>query len=133
MYDKDNVLHLNYNSDKKYIVTKSYLLNKDVSTFIIFDSYTCKLVIVNHTYKYDIDMPIKTCVIMVKMFNDQVEEVREEMENEILSNITQSLEIVLRQFKDALELKEKSPIISVTEEIVLPFSTSDIGKQAKKI
>lgn len=117
LYDKDNILHLNYNSDKKYIVTKSYFINKDVSTFIIFDSSINKLVIVNHTYKYDIDMPTKTSGIMVRMFNDQVDESREEMEEEILSNITQSLEIVLRQFKTALEKKEKVESESTTTNV----------------
>ena len=37
------------------------------------------------------------------MFNTKVEEERDLMEKEILSNITESLDIVLKQFKDKLE------------------------------
>jgi hypothetical protein len=115
LYDKNNILYLNFNSNKKYIVTKSYFITKDVSTFIIFDSDINKLTIVNHTYKYDIDMPTKTCGVMTEMFNDQVDETREEMEKEILSNITQSLEIVLKQFKEKLE---KSNLETTENQIV---------------
>ncbi len=106
--DKNNVFYLDYNSVtgeecKKYIVTKSYVLNKDVNTFIILNSGANKLVIVNHQYRYDIPMPTKTCKLMDKMFNAKVEEERDIMEQEILSNITESLDIVLKQFKDKLE------------------------------
>ena len=103
LYDKNNVLFFDSNSEKRYILTKSYISSKDVNTFIITNSSANKIVIVNHQYKYDIAMPTKTCGIMDKMFNDKVEEEREEMERDILSNITQSLDIVLKQFKDNLE------------------------------
>jgi len=108
LLDKNNVLYLDYTSNpgeacKKYIVTKSYVLNKDINTFIILNSNDNKIVIVNHQYRYDIPMPSKTCKIMDKMFNAKVEEERDIMEKEILSNITESLDIVLRQFKEKLE------------------------------
>ena len=112
MQDKNNVFYLDYVSEpgqecKKYIVTKSYLINKDVNTFIILNSSKNKLVIVNHQYRYDISIPTKTCKIMDKMFNDKVTEERDSMEQEILSNISESLDIVLKQFKDKLEKSEE--------------------------
>lgn len=88
--------------DKKYILTKSYLIDNNVNTFIVLNPGANRLTIVNHQYKYDISMPTKTCSIMNKMFNDKVEEDRENMEKAILNNITQSLDIVLSQFKDNL-------------------------------
>ena len=121
LMDENNVLYLDYNPRageecKKYIVTKSYILNKDVNTFIILNSESNKIVIVNHQYRYDIAMPTKTCKIMDKLFNERVEKERDEMENEIFSNITQSLEIVLRQFKENIQ-KTKNEIILPPEDI----------------
>lgn len=89
--------------NKKYILTKSYLLDNNVDTFIILNPGANKLTIVNHQYRYDISMPTKTCTIMDNMFNEKVDEEREIMENTILNNITQSLDIVLKQFKDNLK------------------------------
>ena len=88
--------------NKKYILTKSYLLDNNVDTFIILKPSVNKLTIVNHQYRYDISMPTKTCGIMDKMFDDKVDEERKNMEETILNNITQSLDIVLKQFKDNL-------------------------------
>ena len=51
-------------------------------------------------------MPTKTYEKMDKMFNKKVEKERELMENTILNNITESLDIVLKQFKDNITLKE---------------------------
>ena len=103
LYDENNIRYLNsLNSDKKYIVTKSYIMNKNISTFIILNHRINRITIVNHQYQYDISMPTKTSELMNKMFNDKVDEEREDMEKEILSNITQSLDIVLKQFKEKL-------------------------------
>jgi len=102
LYDENNIRYLNArNSFKKYIVTKRYVTDKDISTFILLEER--KLTIVNHQYRYDINMPQKTSDIMQNMFHDKVEQERSNMEKEILSNITQSLEIVLSQFKEKLE------------------------------
>ena len=101
LYDENNVRYLNSgNSYKKYIVTKQYVLNKDISTFIVLEAG--KITIVNHHYRYDIDIPQKTSNIMNRMFDEKVAEDRANMENEIYNNITDSLEIVLGQFKDKL-------------------------------
>lgn len=102
--DDNNVRYLNSNmSYKRYIVTKQYILSKDIGTFIVLEH--TKITIVNHQYRYDIDIPQKTSNIMIEMFDNKVSEDRANMENEILSNITQSLEIVLSKFKEKLEQK----------------------------
>jgi len=101
LYDENNVRYLNSGmSYKKYIVTKQFILSKDIGTFIVLESG--KITIVNHQYRYDLDIPQKTSGIMNKMFDDKVAEDRKKMEDEIYSNITSSLEIVLAQFKDKL-------------------------------
>jgi hypothetical protein len=76
-------------------------LEKDVSTFILLESG--KLTIINHQYRYDVDIPEKTSQKMNRMFDDKVEQDRTEMEKEILGNITSSLQIVLADFKGKLE------------------------------
>ena len=103
--DDKNIRFINSGfSIKRYIINKSYLLDKKnvntLNTFIILNSSTSKIVIVNHQYKYDISLPVRTCDKMRKMFDVRVEEDREKMEKEILGNITDSLEIVLKKMKD---------------------------------
>jgi len=98
--DENNIRYLSPNfSSKKYILTKSYLVKDNVDTFIILNSENYKVTIVNHQYRYDISMPAKTCIKMSNMFDDKVEEERENMEEKILNNITNSLDTVLKQFK----------------------------------
>lgn len=58
------------------------------------------ITIVNNEFKYDISIPSKTFSQMSKMFDKKVEEDRKKMEDEIFSNITQSLETVYKQFKN---------------------------------
>lgn len=102
LYDENNIRYLNSGfSYKKYIVNKKFILDKDVSTFILLESN--KITIVNHTYKYDVEMPQKTSSIMNKMFDIKVDEDRSDMEKEILGNISYSLSIVLNDFKNQLE------------------------------
>ena len=99
--DDDNIRYLNAsNSYKKYIVSKKFVMEKDVSTFILLENG--KLTIVNHTYRYDIDIPQKTSDKMNRMFDNKVDQDRNEMEKEILGNIQSSLQIVLSDFKGKL-------------------------------
>jgi len=95
-------------STKRYIVTKTYILNKDVNTFIIINPSENKITIVNHQYRYEVLMPLKTMDKMRRMFDDKVEIEREKMEKEILGNITDSLDIVLKKFREKIKTKEKS-------------------------
>ena len=116
--DENNIRYLNStrDSDKKYIVSKTYVTDKVINTFIILHFRHNKVTIVNHQYAYDISLPTKACEELNYLFNEKVEEDREEMEKEILSNITQSLDIVLKQVKDKIEptvktiIKKKSKV-----------------------
>lgn len=105
LYDKDNVLYLNSDGMKKrYIVSKAYMLGRDVSTFIILESDVTdnNVTIVNHHYSYDVPMPRKTFNKMTEMFDKKIREDREKMEQEILSNITRSLEMVVADLEERL-------------------------------
>lgn len=99
--DNDNIRVLNTEiSGKKYIIPKTYYQDRDTSTCIILNSYVNKITIVNHQYKYDVSIPIKTIGIMENMFNDKIQEERDAMEKEILKNNIESLSIVLQNFKN---------------------------------
>lgn len=105
--DPNNIRYLNsYESNKKYIVSKKYVIDKDVITFIILDEN--KITIVNHDYKYDIEIPNKTSDKMKKMFYDKVNEDRERMEKEIMCNIKSSLETVLTDFKKKISNNDEN-------------------------
>lgn len=114
--DENNIRYLNaIGSFKKYIISKRYISDKEISTFLILESG--KLTIVNHQYKYDIDIPSKTSSKMNMLFDEKVQEDREEMEKEILGNIKTSLAIVLSDFKGQLEetkiSKKRSQVIKI--------------------
>jgi hypothetical protein len=103
--DDNNIRYLNAsNSYKKYIVDKKFVTEKDASTFIVLESG--KITIVNHTYKYDIEMPQNTSLKMHNMFDRKVDEDRMEMEREIMGNITSSLNIVLTALKEKLQVNK---------------------------
>lgn len=107
LYNDDNIKYLSpRDMSKMYIVTKEYVLNKDVSTFIVFDyngNRNSKLTTVNHQFKYDYEIPPKTADIMKHIFDEKVEEDRKAMEAEILSNITSSIQHLVQVYKDKLE------------------------------
>jgi len=107
--DDNNILYLNnkkaLTSEKMYIVSKEYVTNNEVRTFIMLESTLDGpgiIVIVNHEYKYDIDLPQRTAKKMIEMFEDAVSRERAKMEKEIMGNITSSLEIVLGKFKEKM-------------------------------
>lgn len=110
LYDDDNVRYLNsFETNKRYIITKTFLLDKEVNTFIILqsDNITSNIItIVNHQYKYVINLPQKTYSKMISLFDKKVENDREEMEKEIMCNITKSLDLVLSDLQDRIEQKK---------------------------
>lgn len=89
----NNLLFLNTEiSGKKYIVPKDIT---SMSCCIILNTYFNIITIVNHQYRYNINMPVKTSIKMEKMFNNKVIEVRDQMEKSILNNTVESLTAVL--------------------------------------
>ena len=119
--DENNVLYLNNkkstSSEKMYIVSKEYVLNREIKTYIMFEQSidgSGYIVAVNHHYKYDETIPSRTSSQLIKLFEEAVYKERERMEQEIMNNITESLEIVLDNFKEKMlesikERQEKKP------------------------
>jgi hypothetical protein len=117
-YDAPNGIHT---SDIKYIISKEYFQGQhDVNTFIIFDygiNTNAKMIVVNHEYKYDFDFPLRTSAIMSDMFDDAVRKDRAKMREEIMSNVTNSLVIVLSALKQKmLETRQKNIEIKKEQE-----------------
>mgnify|MGYP003349849815 FL=1 len=71
------------------ISNKRYIKSDDSQIFIIIESH--QMTIVNHSYSYTIDIFGKTFERLSKMFDEEVEKRRNEMEREIRSNVKHSL------------------------------------------
>ena len=71
------------------ISKKRYIHSHDKEIFIIMDNYN--MTIVNHMYSYTIQMSYKLYMRLANMFDTEVEKRRQEMENEIRSNVKHSL------------------------------------------
>jgi hypothetical protein len=101
--DDDNVRYLEPSpSEKKYIVSKDYILNRNMDDlFIMLDSRRISIIDQYHKYDFDnkFDLHQKTIDKMNNMFNDKVEQDRENMKNDIMGNIKSSLEIILENQK----------------------------------
>ena len=86
---KDSVLLISPLSNKRFI------RNESLGLFVVFcDS---KLSIINHSYKYDLDITLDTYKRLVDIFDHQVETRRSLMEEEINSNVKHSLEIIYQK------------------------------------
>lgn len=71
------------------ISNKRYIKSDDKNLFIIIE-YN-QMTIVNHSYSYTIDIFGKPFERLSKLFDQEVEKRRQEMENEIKSNVKHSL------------------------------------------
>ena len=71
------------------ISKKRYINSHDKQIFIIMDNGD--LTIVNHMYSYTIELNYKSYERLAHMFGHEVEKRRQEMENEIRSNVKHSL------------------------------------------
>ena len=79
---------------------KRYIRSEGNELFIIIQSDTHKLTIVNHQYSYDIDIYGRAYERISKMFDNEVERRRNEMEQEIRSNVKNSLDSIYKNLLD---------------------------------
>ena len=71
------------------ISNKRYIKSDEKNIFIIIE--TQQMTIVNHSYSYTIDIFGKSFERLSKIFDEEVEKRRQEMEREIRSNVKHSL------------------------------------------
>ena len=68
---------------------KRYIKSDDKNIFIIIEHSL--MTIVNHSYSYTVDIYGKPFLRLAKLFDQEVEKRRQEMEQEIRSNVKHSL------------------------------------------
>jgi len=71
---------------------RKYIRNEDERIFIIIETISNKIMIVNHTYSYTISCESKNFSKLVHFFDVQLEKRKMDLEDEITSNIKHSLE-----------------------------------------
>jgi hypothetical protein len=74
---------------------KKYITNSVVDLFIIFDKRA--LSITNHVYHYDVILNDRNWDKIIKMYDDKVEEIRQKVEDQVMSQIEHSLENIIKK------------------------------------
>lgn len=76
---------------------KRYIKNSTLDLFLILEGKI--LSITNHIYHYDIIISDRNFDRITKMYDEKVETIRQQYENEIMSQIVHSLDIILDKIK----------------------------------
>lgn len=81
------------NSESKFLMApvsgKRYIKNSDLNLFVILDDR--HISITNHIYHYDVSIQDRNWFRLINMYDLKVESIRIEYENEIMSQIENSL------------------------------------------
>ena len=81
------------NSESKFLMApvsgKRYIKNSDLNLFVILDDR--HISITNHIYHYDVTVQDRNWFRLINMYDLKVESIRIEYENEIMSQIENSL------------------------------------------
>ena len=80
------------------ISRKRYINSHDKQIFIIIENGF--LTIVNHHYSYNIDLPMKSYNRLSTIFDTEMENRRQRMEDEIKSNVKHSLKNIYKNLVD---------------------------------
>lgn len=88
-------------SDSKFLLAplsgKRYIKNSEKGLFIIIDRGTISLT--NHVYHYDVNLTERNWERLIKMYDGKVENIRQEYEDQIMSQIQNSLHIIQDKLK----------------------------------
>jgi hypothetical protein len=79
------------------ISNKRYIVNKNLGIFILFEDN--KIEITNHVYHYIVRLEEKEMVKLIGIFDRKTEEIRIRFEEEILSQIKNSLSSILERIE----------------------------------
>lgn len=89
--------------DSKFLIApisgKRYIKNTALSLFVIFDAHIISMT--NHVYHYEVDIDDRNWQRITHMFDDKVETIRREYENEIMSQIENSLHKLQEKVKSS--------------------------------
>jgi hypothetical protein len=89
--------------DSKFLLAplsgKRYIKNTDKGLFIIIDRGTISLT--NHVYHYDVNLTERNWERLIKMYDGKVETIRQEYEDQIMSQIKNSLHTIQDKLKSS--------------------------------
>ena len=93
-------------ADSKFLLAplsgKRYIKNSSMDLFIILDNHTIS--ITNHIYHYDVTINDRNWDRLSKMYDGKVETIRQEYEDQIMSQIEHSLENIIKKVKSINDL-----------------------------
>lgn len=99
--------------DSKFLLAplsgKRYIKNSEMGLFLILDDRT--LSITNHIYHYDVVINDRNWERLTKMYDGKVENIRQEYEDQIMSQIEHSLENIIKKVKSFND--STSPTITI--------------------
>lgn len=81
---------------------KRYIKNAELDLFCILDHGTIS--ITNHVYHYDVNVNDRNWERLSKMYDGKVETIRQEYEDQIMSQISHSLENIIKKVKSITDL-----------------------------
>lgn len=81
---------------------KRYIKNAELDLFCILDHGTIS--ITNHVYHYDVNVNDRNWERLSKMYDGKVETIRQEYEDQIMSQIEHSLENIIKKVKSITDL-----------------------------
>ena len=81
---------------------KRYIKNAELDLFCILDHGTIS--ITNHVYHYDVVVGDRNWDRLSKMYDGKVETIRQEYEDQIMSQISHSLENIIKKVKSITDL-----------------------------
>lgn len=91
-------------SESKFLLAplsgKRYIKNEEKGLFIILDRNTISLT--NHIYHYDVNVTERNWERLIKMYDGKVETIRQEYEDQIMSQIQHSLHIIQEKIKSPI-------------------------------
>ena len=90
------------NSESKFLMApvsgKRYIKNSDLNLFVILDDR--HISITNHIYHYDVTVQDRNWFRLINMYDLKVESIRIEYENEIMSQIENSLSKIQQKVRN---------------------------------
>jgi hypothetical protein len=90
------------NANSKFLLAplsgKRYIKNADLEIFVILDRGSIS--ITNHVYHYDVTVSNRNWQRIVGMYDNKVEGIRQEYEDEIMKNIEHSLTVIQNKIKE---------------------------------
>ena len=92
------------NPNSKFLIAplsgKRYIKNEVLKVFIILDDK--KVTITNHIYHYDVILTQRDFDRVSHMYDNKTEEIRNEFENEMMSQIVVSLSTILHKISEKI-------------------------------